>query len=86
MATTTFLEGSHTLTYNGHPAVRCPAELTQRYDALLSEQRLNWTAHQHLDRLLGSGGQGVVYLSRAPRHRQLHAAGGAEDLLARALR
>ena len=64
MATTTFLEGSHTLTYNGHPAVRCPAELTQRYDSLLNEQRLNWTEHLHLEKLLGSGGQGVVYLSR----------------------
>ena len=63
MATTTFLEGMQTLTYGGHRAVRCSDELTKRYDAFLAEQRLNWTEHHHLSKLLGTGGQGVVYLS-----------------------
>jgi serine/threonine-protein kinase len=38
-------------------------ELKSRYDAIVAEKRLNWTTHYRLIRLLGSGGQGVVYLS-----------------------
>jgi eukaryotic-like serine/threonine-protein kinase len=38
-------------------------ELTDRYTAVVSEKRLNWTTHYQLKKLLGSGGQGVVYLS-----------------------
>jgi len=40
-----------------------PNELQPRYDSILAEKRFNWTAHYRLLRLLGSGGQGVVYLS-----------------------
>ena len=64
MATTTFLEGSGTRTWGGHQAVRCSDELLARYQALMDEKRLSWTEHHQLLRLLGSGGQGVVYLSQ----------------------
>lgn len=40
-----------------------PNELQPRYDEIVSEKRLNWTTHYRLLSLLGSGGQGVVYLS-----------------------
>ena len=30
---------------------------------MLDQQRLSWTEHHRLVRMLGSGGQGVVYLS-----------------------
>lgn len=63
MSTTTFLNGSLTLTRNGHAAQRGPDELMQRYAALDDEQRLSWTEHYRFIRLLGTGGQGVVYLS-----------------------
>jgi len=63
MATTTFLEGSATRTWGGHSAVRCPDELLQRYQTILEDQRLSWTEHHRLLHLLGSGGQGVVYLT-----------------------
>jgi eukaryotic-like serine/threonine-protein kinase len=62
--TTTFLEGSGTRTWGGHSAVHCPEELLGRYRAILDEKRLSWTEHPRLLRLLGSGGQGVVYLSQ----------------------
>jgi serine/threonine-protein kinase len=63
MSTTTFLPGNPTLTIDGSPSVRCPDELLERYQSVLSDQRLNWTEHLRLTRRLGSGGQGVVYLS-----------------------
>lgn len=62
-STSTFLEGSATRTWGGHPSVRCPDELLARYRTIVDDQRLSWTAHHKLLRLLGSGGQGVVYLS-----------------------
>ena len=63
MSTTTFHQGAPTLTVDGHPATRCPDELLDRYQAVLDGQRMAWTEHLHLIRRLGSGGQGVVYLS-----------------------
>ena len=64
MATTTFLERSGTRTWGGTPAVRCSDELLGRYQSLIDDSRLSWTEHHRLQRLLGSGGQGVVYLSQ----------------------
>jgi eukaryotic-like serine/threonine-protein kinase len=64
MSTTTFLEGSATRTWGGHQTrTRCSDELLSRYQQILEEQRLSWTEHHRLLSLLGSGGQGVVYLS-----------------------
>jgi eukaryotic-like serine/threonine-protein kinase len=61
--TTTFLEGSATRTWGGHATTRCSDELLDRYRQILEEQRLSWTEHHRLISPLGSGGQGVVYLS-----------------------
>ncbi len=63
MCSTTFLEGSATRTWGGHQVTRCPDELLTRYRGILDEQRLSWTQHHRLMNLLGSGGQGVVYLT-----------------------
>jgi serine/threonine protein kinase len=63
MSTTTFHQGVPTLTFEGQPATHCPDELLERYEAVISDQRMNWTEHLHLTRRLGAGGQGVVYLS-----------------------
>jgi serine/threonine-protein kinase len=63
MITTTYLESSLTLSRNGHPVAHCPDDLLKRYEGLINELRLNWTEHLHLQKPLGSGGQGVVYLS-----------------------
>lgn len=64
MSTTTFLDGSGTRTWGGESAVRCSDELLARYRTILENQRLSWTEHHRLTQLLGSGGQGVVYLSQ----------------------
>ncbi|HEV3416481.1 MAG TPA: serine/threonine-protein kinase, partial [Pirellulales bacterium] len=62
--TTTFLDGKATLTFGGHLAKRCPDELLSRYQKLIDDQRLSWTEHHRLLRMLGSGGQGVVFLTQ----------------------
>jgi eukaryotic-like serine/threonine-protein kinase len=65
MTTTIFYENKLTLTFGGHEvARRCPDELLNRYVSLVEAQRMSWTEHLRLMRLLGSGGQGVVYLSQ----------------------
>jgi eukaryotic-like serine/threonine-protein kinase len=38
-------------------------ELLSHYESVLKEKRINWTAHLHLKKVLGRGGQGVVFLS-----------------------
>lgn len=63
MTTTTFHYGMATLAVDGQPPSHCPDELLERYDSLLTNQRMSWTEHLHLTRRLGAGGQGVVYLS-----------------------
>ena len=63
MCNTTFLEGTATQTWGGHASPRCSEELLQRYRTLIAEQRLNWTEHLRLTKLLGSGGQGKVFLT-----------------------
>jgi serine/threonine-protein kinase len=64
MSTTTFHQGVATLAIDGQPATQCPDELCERYERLIDGQRMSWTEHLHLTRRLGSGGQGVVYLSK----------------------
>jgi len=63
MMTTTLHEPNATIAYDGTRKVEHDNELTGRYDEILESQRLSWTTHQRLNRLLGKGGQGVVYLS-----------------------
>jgi serine/threonine-protein kinase len=61
--TTTLHDFQPTVTLKGPRTVRPPADLMARYHELLGQRRLAWTAHPPLGRLLGQGGQGVVYLS-----------------------
>ncbi|MCE9526436.1 MAG: serine/threonine protein kinase [Planctomycetales bacterium] len=63
MLTTTCHELHPTLTPGGQPSPTEPNELVDRYKTFVTEQRMSWTSHQRLIKLLGSGGQGVVYLT-----------------------
>jgi serine/threonine-protein kinase len=63
MLTTTRQDVYHTITSGGSPAPLEPNELVPQYQQILAEQRLGWTSHLRLLKLLGSGGQGVVYLT-----------------------
>lgn len=63
MTTTTFSEGQATRTWGGEAATRSANALLERYRGLVNEPRLSWTEHHRLIRVLGAGGQGVVYLT-----------------------
>ena len=63
MSTTTFLESNATRTWGGHQTSKCPEALMGHYRSILDEQRLSWTEHHRFLKLLGHGGQGVVYLT-----------------------
>jgi len=63
MSTTIFLERHGTRSWGGQREPRCSDQLLRRYHSMLAENRLSWTEHHRLVRMLGSGGQGVVYLS-----------------------
>lgn len=63
MNSTTFSREMFTCSHGGHPVEHPPNELNDRYQALISDNRFAWTEHHTFTRLLGSGGQGVVYLS-----------------------
>jgi serine/threonine-protein kinase len=63
MLTTTRQDVYATITHGGNPAVPRTNELIEQYQDILQEQRLSWTNHLQLLKLLGSGGQGVVYLT-----------------------
>ncbi|MCI0360506.1 MAG: serine/threonine protein kinase [Planctomycetaceae bacterium] len=63
MLTTTHRDVHLTLTNGGNPAPAEPNELVAQYQEIVADRRLNWTHHLRLLKLLGSGGQGVVYLT-----------------------
>jgi serine/threonine-protein kinase len=63
MLTTTITGMNATMTQGRDPSSRNNALLMQRYHELIDNKRLHWTSHHRLERLLGSGGQGVVFLS-----------------------
>ena len=63
MQTTTYAGDLQSRTIGRDTSFEPNPELLNRYNAILDERRLNWMSYQRLDRVLGSGGQGIVFLS-----------------------
>ena len=63
MQTTTFAGDFRTRTLGGEAGRVCNPELMSRYQVLLDDRKLQWMTYHKLDRVLGSGGQGIVFLS-----------------------
>ena len=63
MSTTIVRDDQHTIAAAADVGVKCPDELLSRYSEILEAGRLNWTEYHSLSRRLGSGGQGVVFLT-----------------------
>ncbi len=63
MYTTTLADPHLTLDHDGQKSTRRPSELYSHYSEIVDKGRLNWTSHLKLKKLLGKGGQGVVFLT-----------------------
>ncbi len=64
MSTTTLHDIHATVAFrDSPPADGTASELVSWYTSIVRDKRLSWTTHQRLIRLLGKGGQGVVFLS-----------------------
>ncbi len=63
MESTTRFEPNPTVTYQGSPNRTGDSNLVHWYDLLIERQKVSWTGHHHMIRLLGRGGQGEVYLT-----------------------
>ena len=63
MHSTTFAGDFRTRTIGGESASTCNPELMSRYQFLLEDRRLQWMTYHRLEKVLGSGGQGVVFFS-----------------------
>ncbi len=63
MNSTTLVRESFTQTLGGNEAEQLPNPLLPLYDQIVIERCFSWTEHHRFRRLLGEGGQGVVFLS-----------------------
>lgn len=63
MHSTTMMDDGKTQAFGGNEPRVQSNTLMERYDLLLHSKRVQWTTYHRLERELGSGGQGTVYLS-----------------------
>ncbi len=55
---------SPTVSFDGQRSIEPPKELLSAYQSLLTREHITWTYHPKLMRMIGRGGQGVVFLSQ----------------------
>lgn len=60
---TTLYDHTPTITHGGERVRTEPNELLNRYQEIVGKQQINWTSHLRLMKRLGSGGQGIVFLT-----------------------
>ena len=63
MHSTTFDDLDVTITGDGDQVDESFNELQPEYFSIVDKRQFNWTTHYHLIRPVGSGGQGIVFLS-----------------------
>ncbi len=63
MNNTTLQSLNPTVSFDGNKNIQPPAELLIRYEELLAARNISWTAHPRMLRVLGRGGQGIVFFS-----------------------
>lgn len=57
------VEVTRTMSMEDAANAEASAELVRTYHEIINREKLSWTTHLHLKRVLGSGGQGIVYLT-----------------------
>jgi len=57
------VEVTRTMSMEDAANAEASAELVRTYHDIIHREKLSWTTHLHLKRVLGSGGQGIVYLT-----------------------
>ncbi len=63
LSLTSSVDPTRTMAMDGSVADERCGELFETYASIIKKQKLNWTTHLRLRRMLGAGGQGVVFLS-----------------------
>jgi serine/threonine-protein kinase len=63
MQTTTFAGDLHSRTIGSNATNETNPDLLAKYEDLLATRKLQWMSYHRLDRVLGRGGQGIVFLS-----------------------
>ncbi len=54
---------TRTMSVNEAAEADACGELVRTYQDIINREKLSWTTHLHLKRVLGTGGQGIVYLT-----------------------
>jgi serine/threonine-protein kinase len=63
LSLTSSVDPTRTLALDGNVSSDLCASLMETYSSIIKKQKLSWTTHLRLRRLLGSGGQGIVFLT-----------------------
>lgn len=63
LSLTSSVDPTRTMAMDGNVTNDMCGEMVDTYSTIIKKQKLSWTTHLRLRRMLGSGGQGVVFLT-----------------------